>query len=44
VLDLLFEEVERRGTTLVAVTHDHELLERFGRVIDFKIFAGDAEA
>jgi ABC-type lipoprotein export system ATPase subunit len=45
VLDLLFEEVERRGTTLVAVTHDHELLDRFGRVIDFKIFgAGGAEA
>jgi ABC-type lipoprotein export system ATPase subunit len=51
VLDLLFEEVdlfeevERRGTTLVAVTHDHELLDRFGRVVDFKIFgAGEVEA
>ncbi len=39
VLDLLFEEVEARSTTLVAVTHDHELLDRFGRVIDFKSFA-----
>jgi ABC-type lipoprotein export system ATPase subunit len=45
VLDLLFEEVERRGTTLVAVTHDHDLLHRFGRVVDFRAFSAEgAEA
>ena len=36
VLDLLFGFIEEHGTTLVAATHDHELLPRFGRVIDFR--------
>ena len=40
ILDLLFEAVETDGTTLVAVTHDHELLPRFDRVIDFRDFTG----
>ena len=35
VLDILFEYAERSGTTLVAVTHDHGLLDRFDRVIEF---------
>jgi len=38
VLDILFEYAEQSGTTLVAVTHDHEVLERFQRVVDFKEF------
>jgi len=38
VLDILFEYAEKSGTTLVAVTHDHEVLERFQRVVDFKEF------
>ena len=38
ILDLLFRAVEDHGTTLLAVTHDHELLARFDRVIDFKDF------
>lgn len=38
ILDLLFAAVEERDTTLLAVTHDHELLERFDRVVDFKDF------
>jgi len=38
VLDMLFEQVSATGTTLVAVTHDHELLSRFDRVVDFKAF------
>lgn len=42
ILDLLFHSVERRGATLLAVTHDHELLCRFDRVIDFQDFQGDA--
>jgi ABC-type lipoprotein export system ATPase subunit len=39
VLDLLFEEVAARGTTLVTVTHDHALLGRFDRQIDFEQYA-----
>jgi putative ABC transport system ATP-binding protein len=36
ILDLLFRAAERRGASLLAVTHDHELLPRFDRVIDFR--------
>ena len=36
VLDILFGFAERSGSTLVTVTHDHELLPRFERVVDFK--------
>lgn len=35
ILDLLFAEAEAAGATLLAVTHDHALLPRFDRVIDF---------
>ena len=35
VLDLLARYVDERGATLVCVTHDHNLLDRFDRVIDF---------
>ena len=38
ILDLLFRAVEEHDATLLAVTHDHELLQRFDRVIDFKDF------
>lgn len=38
ILNLLFSSVEDHGTTLLAVTHDHELLPRFDRVIDFRDF------
>jgi putative ABC transport system ATP-binding protein len=38
ILDLLFQSVEEHDATLLAVTHDHELLKRFDRVIDFKDF------
>ena len=38
ILDLLFRSVETHGATLLAVTHDHELLSRFDRVIDFQDF------
>ena len=45
VLDILFEEARASGATLLSVTHDRDLLERFGRVIDFKAFyAGGAGA
>ena len=38
ILDLLFDSVDAHGATLVAVTHDHELLPRFDRVVDFADF------
>ena len=38
IVDLLFEQVRENECTLVMVTHDHSLLERFDRVIDFTKF------
>ncbi len=38
ILDLLFRAVEEHEATLLAVTHDHELLKRFDRVVDFRDF------
>ena len=38
ILDLLFQAAQRRQASLLAVTHDHELLPRFDRVVDFKAF------
>ena len=38
ILDLLFKSVAMENATLLAVTHDHELLPKFDRVIDFKEF------
>ncbi len=38
ILDLLFDNVADHGATLLAVTHDHELLPRFDRVVDFADF------
>ena len=38
ILDLLFRSVEQHDATLLAVTHDHELLNRFDRVVDFQNF------
>ena len=38
ILDLLFRTVAEHDTTLLAVTHDYELLNRFDRVIDFREF------
>jgi putative ABC transport system ATP-binding protein len=35
VLDLLLEAAAETGATLVTVTHDHSLLPRFDRVVDF---------
>jgi putative ABC transport system ATP-binding protein len=43
ILDLLFRNVEAHGATLLAVTHDHELLSRFDRVIDFQDFHHQGE-
>lgn len=38
ILDLLFNAVDQQGATLLAVTHDHDLLPSFDRVIDFNEF------
>ncbi len=39
ILDLLFRSVDDHNATLLAVTHDYELLKRFDRVVDFKDFS-----
>lgn len=38
ILDLLFEQAVAANATLLAVTHDHELLPRFDQVVDFNDF------
>jgi putative ABC transport system ATP-binding protein len=38
VLDILFDYVHRNETTLLTVTHDHELLPRFDEMVDLKRF------
>ena len=38
VMDILFDYARDSDTTLITVTHDHELLSRFERTIDFKRF------
>ena len=38
ILNLLFTTVSQLGATLLAVTHDHELLPYFDRTIDFQNF------
>jgi len=42
ILELLFQSVEDHEATLLAVTHDHELLPHFDRVIDFHDFREEA--
>ncbi|MEO1638499.1 MAG: ABC transporter ATP-binding protein [Pseudomonadota bacterium] len=38
ILDLLFDQAAEVGAAVLAVTHDHELLPRFERVVDFAQF------
>lgn len=38
VLEILFDYTSKTGTTLVAVTHDTGIVDRFDSVIDFKCF------
>jgi putative ABC transport system ATP-binding protein len=44
VLNLLLEQVAARDTTLVVVTHDHDLLDAFDRVIDMRQFHAKGSA
>ncbi len=36
IKDILFKAVERFDATLITVTHDHEMLDGFDKIIDFK--------
>jgi putative ABC transport system ATP-binding protein len=38
LMNLLLDDAKQRGTTLITVTHDHNLLDGFDRVIDFAEF------
>ena len=38
VLDIVFDYVQSNGSTLVGVTHERHLLDRFDRVVDFADF------
>jgi ABC-type lipoprotein export system ATPase subunit len=38
VLDILFDYVHRNETTMLTVTHDHEMLTRFDRTVDVRDF------
>ena len=42
ILDVLFDQVERGGQTLLAVTHDMAIVDRFDRKIDFRNFTQPA--
>lgn len=44
ILDLLFARATEQGAALLAVTHDHELLPRFDRVVDFADFRKTKDA
>ena len=36
IMSILFDYVQDRGSSLITVTHDHELLKGFDRIVDFK--------
>ncbi len=38
IMEILFDYVDNYNSTLITVTHDHELLKGFDEVIDFKDF------
>ena len=44
VLDSLFDCANKQDATLIAVTHDHDILDRFQRIIDFKQFYAHADS
>ena len=43
VLDLMLDQAARRGLTVVMVTHDHGILDRFEKVFDVSEFYGHTE-
>ena len=44
IKNILFDAVEKHGATLITVTHDHEMLDGFDNVIDFKNFKSGTES
>lgn len=38
IMDILFDSVDKFKATLITVTHDHDMLRGFDRIIDFKNF------
>lgn len=38
IMDILFSSVNKFNSTLIAVTHDHDMLKGFEKIIDFKNF------
>ncbi|MHC4757526.1 MAG: ABC transporter ATP-binding protein [Planctomycetota bacterium] len=42
VLDILFDYIKQTGATILSVTHDLSLVERFDRVIDFQDFTPES--
>lgn len=44
ILDLLFTQARQAGASVLAVTHDHALLPRFDRVVDFASFSAETTA
>ena len=36
IMSILFDYVKEKGSTLINVTHDHELLSGFDKIVDFK--------
>lgn len=38
IMDILFASVDKFNTTLITVTHDHDMLKGFEKIIDFKVF------
>ncbi len=36
IMRVLFDYVEEKGSSLITVTHDHELLRDFDRIVDFQ--------
>ena len=44
IKEILFDAVAKHKTTLITVTHDHEMLDGFDHIIDFKNFKKSAES
>ncbi|MEM9016107.1 MAG: ABC transporter ATP-binding protein [Verrucomicrobiota bacterium] len=40
VLELMIEETKRRGSTLLMITHEHSILDRFDEVLDLEQLQG----
>jgi len=38
IMEILFSSVKKFNTTLITVTHDHDMLEGFEKIVDFKVF------